>query len=114
MYKQDTVHGWRKDGHKVRVSHARFINGQGNVLAVITKENRKEYTNRIQARGGKTRVEVTDNEFKHTFVAEAKCSKEEGYNKRIGVAICLGRIRKMIFEHRLALKMMNGAVALDE
>lgn len=66
----------RKSGFKVRVKHYRLMNLDG-----------------IKARGGKTVVEVTTPEGE-TLVGMARCSRNENFNKRLGVRIALGRAFK--------------------
>lgn len=66
----------RKGGYKVRVKHFRLTNSDG-----------------IKSRGGKTVVEVTG-PGGETFVGMARCSRNENFNKRLGVRIALGRAFK--------------------
>lgn len=63
----------RKSGYKVRVKHFRRENSDG-----------------IVSRGGKTVVEVTAPDGT-TFVGMSRCSRKENFNKRLGVRIALGR-----------------------
>lgn len=67
------VENLRKGGYKVRVMHHRLTNLEG-----------------IKARGGRTVVEVTTPEG-ITLVGMARCSRNENFNKRLGVRIALGR-----------------------
>lgn len=66
----------RKSGFKVRVKHYRLMNPCG-----------------IKPRGGKTVVEVTTPEGE-SLVGMARCSRNENFNKRLGVRIALGRAFK--------------------
>lgn len=66
----------RKSGFKVRVKHYRLMNLDG-----------------IKARGGKTLVEVTTPDGEN-LVGMARCSRNENFNKRLGVRIALGRAFK--------------------
>lgn len=66
----------RKAGFKVRVMHHRLMNLDG-----------------IKARGGKTVVEITTPNGE-TLVGMARCSRNENFNKRLGVRIALGRAFK--------------------
>lgn len=68
-----TVEGLRASGYKVRVMHTRKPNSGG-----------------VNARGGKTIVEVTTPEGV-TLVGISRCSRKENFNKKLGVRIALGR-----------------------
>lgn len=66
----------RKSGFKVRVKHYRLMSPYG-----------------IKPRGGKTVVEVTTPEGEG-LTGMARCSRNENFNKRLGVRIALGRAFK--------------------
>lgn len=68
-----TIEELRKSGYKIRVHH-----------------HRKAGTEGINARGGKTVVEVTTPDGT-TLVGMSRCSRKENFNKRMGVRIALGR-----------------------
>ena len=68
-----TVEGLRASGYKVRVMHTRRPNSEG-----------------LNARGGKTVVEVTTPDGT-TLVGVSRCSRKENFNKKLGVRIALGR-----------------------
>lgn len=68
-----TVEQLRTSGYKVRVMHTRRPNSSG-----------------VNARGGKTVVEVTTPSGV-TLVGVSRCSRKENFNKRLGVRIALGR-----------------------
>jgi hypothetical protein len=74
MFYIKKVDDLRSLGYKVRVMHYRNKDNNGN----------------IKPKGGKTVVTVTDNDG-NTFEGLAKCSDNDGFNKRIGVAIAIGR-----------------------
>lgn len=76
--KKMTVESLRKSGYKIKVQHHRKT-----IPAVKA----------INARGGKTVVEVTTPDG-HTFVGISRCSRKENFNKRLGVRIALGRAMK--------------------
>ena len=65
----------RNLGYKVRVMHYRNKDNNGNIVP----------------KGGKTVVTITDPSNGQTFQGLAKCSDKDGFNKRIGVAIAMGR-----------------------
>lgn len=71
-----TVDTLRKSGFKIKVYHHRKMNTEG-----------------INARGGKTVVEVTTPDG-NNFVGISRCSRKENFNKRLGVMIALGRAMK--------------------
>lgn len=68
-----TVEQLRRNGYKVRVKHFRRENSDG-----------------INSRGGKTVVEVTT-PCGSTLVGMSRCNRKENFNKRLGVRIALGR-----------------------
>lgn len=68
-----TIEELRKAGYKIRVHH-----------------NRKLCPDGINARGGKTVVEVTTPDDT-TLIGMSRCSRKENFNKRMGVRIALGR-----------------------
>jgi hypothetical protein len=74
MFYIKKVDDLRSLGYKVRVMHYR----------------NKDNNDNIKPRGGKTVVTVTDNNG-NTFKGLATCSDNDGFNKRIGVAIAIGR-----------------------
>jgi hypothetical protein len=77
MYHVKTVDDLRNIGYKVRVRHYRNLDKFNNILP----------------RGGKTVVSITD-EHGHTVEGLSRCSSEDGFNKKIGVAIAIGRALK--------------------
>ncbi len=68
----------RQSGYKVRVMHMRNKSDVG-----------------YDPHGGTTRVEITTPEGKE-LVGEARCSNQDNYSKKIGVAIALGRAFKNV------------------
>ncbi len=77
-----TIQKLRQLGHTVYVTHERNLDHNG-----------------ISPRGGRTKVEVTFSQENHradgvTFTGEALCSKNDNYNKKLGVRIALGRALK--------------------
>jgi hypothetical protein len=77
-----TIKELRQTGYKVRVNHERNhktihkINGTQTV---------------VDARGGKTTIEVTTPNKAQTVVGQAVCSEEDNFNHKIGNQIALGR-----------------------
>jgi hypothetical protein len=74
MYHISKVNDLKNIGYKVRVRHFRRKDKNGNILP----------------RGGETLVTITDNHG-HTTEGLAKCCDADGFNKRIGIAIAIGR-----------------------
>lgn len=81
-----TIHQLRKEGYKVKVYHER------DCIDVMTFSGIAKFLN---ARGGKTTIELTTPEGK-TFIGESQCSKKENFCRRIGNSIALGRIFEQI------------------
>lgn len=73
-----TIEELRKAGYKIRVHHHRKVCAAG-----------------INARGGKTVVEVTTPDGT-TLVGMSRCSRKENFKKRMGVQIALGRAMKSL------------------
>lgn len=103
-----TIKSLRADGHKVRVSHNRRVVpdlrnytqkveyvhiGKGKFSEVSSKQINITVPTRVLGRGGETVVEVDTTDGKN-FKVNALCSNKEAYNKKRGVAICLGRIAR--------------------
>lgn len=105
----------RREGHKVRVGHYRYIlntdgtitfDRQGRILNQIERIgrlNRKDFLNQIVTRGGKTVVEVTFKDEDKLYVATAKCNPEDAYSKKFGVDFCINRIMAERDSEKLAL-----------
>lgn len=77
MYHIKTVDELRHIGYKVRVRHFRHLDNNNTILP----------------RGGETVVTITD-EHGHTVEGISKCSPKDGFNKKVGVAIAIGRALK--------------------
>jgi hypothetical protein len=77
MFHIKTVDDLRHLGYKVRVRHYRKFDNLNNILP----------------RGGETTVSITD-EHGHTVEGLSRCSSDDGFNKKIGVAIAIGRALK--------------------
>ena len=69
-----TVDGLRDLGYKVKVMHYRNLDENGC------------YT----TKGGKTVVTITDDHGHHSR-GVARCSEHDGFNKKLGVRIAIGR-----------------------
>ena len=89
-----TVASLRRNAFKVKVEHQRFFtglserdNGQLKPEYLIRKEGLK-----FLPKGGKTTVYVTRISDGTNFIGEAVCSNKDAFNRKIGVAISLGRL----------------------
>jgi hypothetical protein len=77
MYHISTVDQLRDIGYNVRVRHFRRLDSAGKILT----------------KGGETIVTITDNHG-HSVEGLSRCSTADGFNKKIGVAIAIGRALK--------------------
>jgi hypothetical protein len=85
-----TVQSLRKNGVKVRCLHQRYLNT--GELMPIYEIRQKHLQHLIKPKGGILRIEVTkDNQ---DYISEAKCSGNDPYCRRTGIAIALGRLAK--------------------
>lgn len=100
-----TVEQLRKSGFKVRVLHERYRKTPGDSKVVSIK---KPYLTNVfpalvaqkdvagperSGRGGRTTIELTTPSGQN-FRASAKCHLADGFDRKKGVKICLGRIMK--------------------
>ena len=89
-----TVASLRRNAFKVKVEHQRFYTDKGG----FDNSNLKpEYLIRqlglpFFPKGGKTTVYVTRISDGTNFIGEAVCSNKDAFNRKIGVAISLGRL----------------------
>jgi hypothetical protein len=94
-----TVYELRKQGWKVKVGHHRNLyvynpmtgkkTGKYNVLLSTWKDENKGMF--LAPTGGKTIVSIRVPEYEDEFVGEVFCSKDEKYNKSIGLKKALAR-----------------------
>ena len=100
-----TVAELRKNGFRVRVEHLRRFVLSGPDVFQNVRGPLCYGTYRLSATGGETWVSIaiksTDPLEPFSACGVARCSKLDAYNKKVGVAIALGR----------ALKQMNGGEA---
>lgn len=82
-----TVKQLRQSGYKVRVCHTRHYDNTVKLATGLTKI--------LSAKGGKTAVQITTPEGKD-ISGEAFCSKEDSYNKKLGVKIAIGRALSLL------------------
>jgi len=98
-----TVKELRQSGYKVRVHHFRKFND----LFALDFHNPK---------GGSTEIEVTSPEGIYVK-AEAKCSDQDNFCRKTGVAIALGRALKLLEEERVnqpSLWVLKAREALQQ
>lgn len=78
-----TVENLRKMGFRVKVRHTR-----GKYFDNVHQ------CAEFDPYGGLTEVEVYDFTTQQAYTGEAKCSKKDHYNRKLGVRIALGRALK--------------------
>ena len=81
---QLTIEKLRQSGFKVRVIHTRHYE---TVLRGMSGP-----VSRLSGKGGSTKIEVTTPDKVITIAAEAKCSVEDSFNRKLGNSIALGRV----------------------
>lgn len=91
------VHLLRTKNFKVRIKHYRWVRKSDDYdmpasLKLVTKVNKKEYSE-ILGNGGLTEVELTTPDGQG-FMQQSNCHENDGYNKKLGVRIALGRLAK--------------------
>lgn len=90
--KNPTVEELRKSGYKIRITHFRNL---FNYSYVGYPKDYNAKGNDICPRGGETVVQLTTPEGKD-IATTALCNLADNYNKKIGVAIALGRALKKL------------------
>lgn len=90
-----TVHSLRKAGNKVMVLHKRRYFDPVNRRWELLTQYQRDLSAipsfvTAEPRGGVTEIRLTTPSGVD-IVAESRCSKNEGYNKALGVQIALGR-----------------------
>lgn len=92
------VYRIRKSGIKCGVRHYRYVRIKGVeedgelILANVTKDNKKEFAY-IHGHGGATEVRLTFADGKN-YEDRARCNMKDPFCKRLGIAVCVGRILK--------------------
>lgn len=92
MSKNQTVEQLRKSGYKIRITHSRNLFNY-SFIGYPKAYNAK--ANDICPRGGITYIQLTTPEGKD-ITSVSKCNLSDNYNKKIGVAIALGRALKKL------------------
>ena len=88
-----TIEQLRKSGYKVRVIHYR----QSIINKKILPQRDIGGPLFLEAKGGKTRIELRSPEGIETF-GEALCSDKDTYNRKLGNRIALGRAMNALNE----------------
>ena len=96
-----TIQSIRQAGNKIRVSHFRKISGYKE-LVPISEIRKNGWQNNIKSNGGKTTLALTTRDGKD-FSATAKCSKSDNFNRKIAVAIAIGRLIKSASESGISI-----------
>lgn len=80
---QVTIKTLRQTGFKVRVIHTRHYE-------TVRAMKMNSYS-KLSGKGGCTKIEVTTPDKSITVSAEAKCSLQDSFNRKLGNSIALGR-----------------------
>ena len=80
---QVTIKTLRQTGFKVRVIHTRHYE-------TVRAMKMNSYS-KLSGKGGCTKIEVTTPDKLITVSAEAKCSLQDSFNRKLGNSIALGR-----------------------
>jgi hypothetical protein len=91
---QLTIKKLRQSGFKVRVIHTRHYE-------TLNQMKLSGPYSRLSGKGGATKIEVTTPDKTITVSAEAKCSLQDSFNRKLGNSIALGRVVSKLaqFEH---------------
>lgn len=84
-----TVQELRKAAYKVRVTHYRYVNSSPRMLLPTFVIRMNGLQNLIEAKGGKTVVEVFNGLTLYRGISE--CSQDDSFNTKEGVRIALER-----------------------
>ena len=92
-----TIHDLRKQGYKVRVSHFRnVIKGGQPLFTRVTKIDKKVgIFEDILPHGGETHFQLTTPGDAVDYVATARCSDKDTFNRELGNRICILRLISM-------------------
>jgi len=90
---QVTIKKLRQTGFKVRVIHTRHYE--------TVRAMKMDACSKLSGKGGCTKIEVTTPDKAITVAAEAKCSIQDSFNRKLGNSIALGRVVSKLsqFEH---------------
>lgn len=99
-----TIQNFKDQGYKVYVSHFRYSRTTGhlNNLTVFRK-NKTSFD--IATNGGVTTMEIVKGE--KSIRTQAICNLNDNFNKRVGVAICTGRLQKELNELNTVNTVVN-------
>lgn len=86
----ETIKSLRQKGYKVRVMHERIFKDVMKFSGPSSELN---------ARGGKTTIEVTTPDKSITVSGESVCSKDDNFDHKIGNQIALGRALAQLFKN---------------
>lgn len=85
-----TIEDLRYSGYKVKVLHHRLYNGRHRWQVRSQSSNNLTGPIDPDPKGGSTHIIIDSPDGQH-FEGIAICSREDNYNKRLGVRIALGR-----------------------
>jgi len=91
-----TIQELRQKGFKIYVQHSRLIKIDGKSTLISMKQIRDEkMQNLILSKGGITTIDLIDKDGKE-YVAYARCSKHDSFNRKLANKIALGRLLTQI------------------
>lgn len=93
----NTIQEFRKAGYKIRCCYSRLLINHGRTLYPMHEIREKGLQSKIAAKGGKMILDLTTPD-KKDFSATATCSKHDHFNRKIAVAIAIGRLQKSMFQ----------------
>jgi hypothetical protein len=98
-----TVKNLRKAGLKIKCLHERIITiyerpkGLKRILKPIYQIKLDKEQDLLQANGGNTTVIASMNDGKE-FTVSTECSKNDNFDKKRAIRICLGRLEKLFIK----------------
>lgn len=90
-----TIESLKELGYKVYVTHFRYANANRRQLKPTNEFRANGMSGLIHPKGGLTTIELKKGDVV-AAKAEAKCSQEESFNKKIGLNICIGRVARQL------------------
>jgi hypothetical protein len=95
-----TVKSLRQRGYNVKISHFRYLGDKfkSHDLTSYHHIRTEKWQDRINPHGGLTTVQVCDANNNPLWETEARCSKEDNFNRKVALNICMGRLEMLIPE----------------
>lgn len=96
---QVTIKTLRQTGFKVRVIHTRHYE--------TARAMKMDSYSKLSCKGGCTKIEVTTPDKAITVSAEAKCSLQDSFNRKLGNSIALGRAVSKLSEFKHVKELLE-------